>query len=297
MKYVFYRIIYQKKINYFLRYLIYKFFKKNKKLQIPISGIFSIKTNNGNIKIKTNQTSYIAKLLYYNGYKEFEYSVIFEEIIKSCTVFLDIGANFGYYSLLAHASNSKIKTLAFEPATGPKHYLNENINLNNADTIIPIEKALSNSNGIIDFFEVCNSKYPWIRHNLSGEHNAGSKKNSRNFIKKTVNAVTLNQFAIDENLSQLDIIKIDTEGTEIDILKGGITTLKKFKPIVICETLFNNTEDDLESIFKSLGYDFYNHSPEGLFKVLTISRKVDNGIRNCFFVHPSKKHLIESFIF
>ena len=68
------------------------------------------------------------------------------------------------------------------------------------------------------------------------------------------------------------------------------------KPIIICETLFNTIEPELESIFKLYGYDFYNHTESGLEKVTSIIREKDNGVRNCFFVHPSKYHLIEEFI-
>ena len=68
------------------------------------------------------------------------------------------------------------------------------------------------------------------------------------------------------------------------------------KPIVICETLYSKIENKLEEIMKPLGYNFYNHTPHGLLKVDSINRKDDNGVRNCFFVHPSKLSLIEEFV-
>jgi hypothetical protein len=46
----------------------------------------------------------------------------------------------------------------------------------------------------------------------------------------------------------------------------------------------------------SYGYEFYNHTHTGLQKVKTIIRKEDNGISNCFFVHPGKYYLIEEFV-
>ncbi|MEL7121888.1 MAG: hypothetical protein AAFO07_20740, partial [Bacteroidota bacterium] len=70
----------------------------------------------------------------------------------------------------------------------------------------------------------------------------------------------------------------------------------KMKPIVICETLFNTIESELESIFKNYGYEIYNHTDKGLKKVDSIVRAEDDGIRNCFFVHPSKKEIIEEFV-
>ena len=109
-----YRVIYHEKINYVLRNINYVlaplFFNK---LKIPPSGILNLKTDSGILKIKTNQTSYLTQLLFWKGYKSFEYSEIFENLIKDCQIFLDIGSNIGYYALIAAKSNPQIKTYAY----------------------------------------------------------------------------------------------------------------------------------------------------------------------------------------
>ncbi|MEN3323021.1 FkbM family methyltransferase [Mariniflexile soesokkakense] len=295
-----YKIIYQQHINYLLRNLNY--ILKNilfNKIKIPPSGIIDIKTDSGKIKLATNQTSYLTQLLYWNGYKNFEYSEIFENLSKNKSIdtFLDIGSNIGYYSLIACKSNQKIKAYAFEPAIGPKHYLQKNIILNNLEeNIIPIDLALSDTTGLIDFYEVESLKYKKLKYNLAGEGNAGTKTTSRNFIKNTVKATTLAKFVETEKINKIDLIKIDTEGTEIDILNSGIEVIKAFEPIVICETLFNTIENELDDFFNELDFDFFNHTANGLEKVSSIKRETDNGVRNCFFVPKSKLHLIQNFI-
>lgn len=295
---IFYRFIYHPKINFIIRNLNY--FLKDlffNKVKIPPSGILKLKTDSGVIKIATNQTSYLTQLLFWNGYKQFEYSSIFEDLSKNITSFLDIGSNIGYYSLLAVKSNSNIKAYAFEPAKRPKHYLKTNIKLNHFENNIAHENiALSNVSGKIDFYEVGNIKYKYLEHNLAGEGNAGTKTTSRNFIKNTVNSKTLNQFFEDNKIKNIDLIKIDTEGTEIDILISGLDRIKKFQPIIICEILFNNIESELDDFFNSLDYQVFNHTPLGLIKVSTIKRKKDDGIRNCFFVPKSKLHLISKYV-
>ena len=293
----FYKLIYQKHINYVLRNINLILSPLLTGVKIPPSGTISLKTDSGAIKIATNQTSYLTQLLFWNGYKTFEYSEIFEKLSKNTSVFLDIGSNIGYYSLIAAKSNPNITAYAFEPAIGPKHYLNKNITLNNFQNIIkPINLALSNNTGIIDFYEVESLKYKNLKYNLSGEGNAGTKTTSRNFIKNTVTATTLEQFISQENITQIDLIKIDTEGTEIDILESGKHAIQQFSPIVICETLYDTIENELDHFFKGLDYDLYNHTPAGLQKVSTIKRNSDNGIRNCFFVPKSKLNLISEFI-
>ena len=293
-----FKIIYNPKINYILRHLnksTNTVLKLN--IKLPPSGVINLKTNSGTIKMKTNQTSYLTQLLFWNGYNTFEYSSIFEVLSKSVNSFLDIGSNIGYYSLLAAKSNPNIKAYAFEPAVGPKYFLKQNIKINNfSSKIEAIDIALSNTRGTIDFYEVGNLKYKYLTHNLAGEGNAGTKKTSRNFIKTSVETNTLDNFINLQAIKEVDLIKMDTEGTEVDILKYGTETIKQFEPIIICETLFNTIETELEAFFKPLGYQFYNHVENGLVKVESITRTKDNGIRNCFFVPKSKLHLIEQFI-
>jgi FkbM family methyltransferase len=295
---LFYQLIYQSKVNYLLRNINYLFCSFLKiKLQIPPSGYLKIKTASGIMKIATNQTSYLTQLIFWNGYKKFEYSPIFEELTKSVSFFLDIGSNIGYYALLAAKSNPNITVFAFEPANGPKFYLNKNIELNELqNSITPIYQALSSTIGDIDFYEVENVKYKYLKYNLAGEGNAGTKTTSRNFVKNIVKATTLKEFVNLENLTQVDLIKIDTEGTEIDILNSGKSIIKLFQPIIICETLFDTIEDELDTFFKALDYLFFNHTKKGLEKVSTIKRKKDNGVRNCFFVPKSKLNLITEFV-
>lgn len=293
-----YKIIYNKHLNYILRNLNLKInnvFKTT--IKLPPSGTITLKTDSGIIKILTNQTSYISQLIFWNGYKKFEYSEIFESLTKQVNCFLDIGANIGYYSLLAAKSNPNINVYAFEPAKGPKYYLQQNITANNfSKNIKAIDLALSETSGDIEFYEVENKKYKYLKYNLAGEGNAGTKTTSRNFIKNVVKTQTLDSFLDSKNEKIIDLIKLDTEGTEVNILKTGIEAIKKHQPIIICETLFNTIENELEIFFKALNYKFYNHTEDGLKCVESINRIEDNGVRNCFFVPESKVHIIKSFV-
>ncbi len=299
---LFYRIIYQSQINYCIRNINVAFKRLlPDSIKIPPSGTMKCKTDSGIIKISTNPTSYLTQVLFWKGYKGFEYSEIFEKLSKKISSFIDIGANIGFYSLLATKSNINIKVYAIEPANGAFAYLMKNIFLNNFENAINAHKlAISSKKGEIEFFEVQSNKYPYLKHTLSGENNIGTKTTSRNFISYKTDSVTLSYFIKQQNITTIDLIKIDTEGTEEDILSSGFEQIKKFTPIVICETLFNTTEYKLENFFKKLDYSFYNHKVSkninGLVKVNTIQRTKDDGIRNCFFVPKNKEHYISEFV-
>lgn len=299
MKQIVYQLIYNPTLNKILRN-INKFFSPilPSKIKIPPSGTMTFHGSEGKkLKIKTNQTNFLTKILFWDGHEQFEYTSIFLRLIKKIDVFYDVGANIGYYSLIAAMENPTIKVVAFEPAHGPKHYLNENVRINHFTNIKVEDLAISNQAGSISFYEVKNKKYTYLQHNLAGEGNAGSKVSEENFICTDVQAVTFDEHFKQSNLSSLDLVKIDTEGTEHSILERAEFVLGEMKPIVICETLFNVIEPELEAIFKKFGYHFYNHiEGDQLKKAESIVRSEDDQVRNCFFVHPSKFHLIEEFV-
>lgn len=297
MKEVFYKIIYQSTINRILRSV-------NKLLlpvlpnwfRLPPSGQIEIDlSENDKLILCTNQTNYLTQLVYWEDFRRFEYSALFLELSKNIRGFLDIGANIGYYSLLAAKQNPTCQVVAFEPAKGPLHYLKKNVEVNSLNNIQIASLALSEQEGSITFHEVKSRKYSYLAYNLAGTGSAAALNKGEDFISNTVPTTTLDHFS-NSLTFPIDLIKMDTEGTEHLILEKGLGTLKKHLPIVICETLFQTNEKQLEAIFHQLGYDCYNHYPEGLRFTTSIQREVDNGVRNCFFVHPSKKHLIAPFV-
>ncbi len=298
MKQFFFKLIYNSSINPILRKInkaLYPILPN--KVKLPPSGTMKIQNKNGTqLKICTNQTNYLTQLLYWEGYENFEYTDIFISLIKKINTFYDIGANIGYYSLLAEMENKSIKVVGFEPATGPLHYFKENVRINNYKNIKIESIALSHKEGEIIFHEIKNKKYSYLEHNLAGESNAGSNTEGRNFVQNTVKTTTLDNYVNDNLDKSLDLIKMDTEGTEHFILEHAQNVLKEHKPIIICETLFNTIEPELEKIMSNNGYEFYNHYDNGLKQTKSIIRHNDNGVRNCFFVHPEKKDLIKEYI-
>lgn len=242
-------------------------------------------------RIRTNPTSYIGRQLYYEGAENYEYSKAFSGIITRSRCFFDIGANLGYYSLLARSLNPKIRCAAFEPSPGVLEYLMDNIRINGMDrSVKAFRLALGDSVGTTRFHEVRNPKFPDMA-NLSGEHHIGTKNLART-RRFEVQMATLDSFCREHPEFEPDFIKIDTEGAEALILKGGRRTLEEARPLVVAETLFNRLEGELEDFMGGLGYRFFNACPEGLREVGQIRRTADDGVRNCFFVPEGKEDWI-----
>ncbi len=291
-----YQIIYHPFVNRILLF-INRSLSSITKFQLPPSGTITIRLSSGaNFKLSTNQTSYVTKFLYWNGADKFEYTSIFERLARKVDLFIDIGANTGYYSILAAAVNEKISVYSFEPAQGSSHYLKKNIAINQfGNNIKAHDIALSDKESEVEFYEVQNAKYPYLTHNLGGVGSLKKESNSKR-TSTIVKTLPLDKFVERESVQKIELIKIDTEGTENLILNGGHQTILLFKPIIICETLFNRIEKELEIIMRSHGYEFYNHLDQKLYRVNTLIREKDNGVRDCFFVHPEKFHLIQEFV-
>lgn len=295
---VIYRIIYNRYINFFLRWI-------NKCLvpilpstvKIPPSGVIKLKSNTRNIKLATNQTSYLTQRLFWYGIYSFEYSTIFSSLIKKTDTFFDVGSNIGYYTILACAENRNVLVYSFEPARGASAYLKKNVVLNNIENKVRIvDAALTDTSQTLTFHEVENDKYKFTQHVLSGESNASTKDLDRDFKTYQVPGITLDEYCKKNAVSGMDLIKIDTEGSEFRILKGGEKTISKYLPIIICEVLFDFNEDKIESIMNEFDYEFYLFKEGRLIKAETLMRAEDDGVRDCFFVHPDKYPMIEEYI-
>lgn len=261
-------------------------------------GIMTVRFQSGIVfRMATNETSSVTKLLFWKGPDNYEYTRIFEHLSERCTSFLDIGANTGYYSLLAAVKNGAICVYAFEPASAPFHYLEKNIKINALTNVKVYPVALSDRRGEIEFFEVDN---PADYHNKFSLAGTGTLKGedlaNQRVVSRKVQTITLDDWVETEKPDSVDLIKIDTEGTEHLILGGAAKLLRRHEPILICETLFNVIEEELEKIMRGYDYRFFNYRDGRLYETSTLIRKVDNGVRDCFFVPAKKVSFIEPFI-
>ena len=172
------------------------------------------------------------------GILEREQTKLFIENIKEGMTIIDIGANIGYYTLIAAKliGKRKGKVYAFEPELSNFNLLIKNIKLNNYKNVIPILKAVSDQNGQIKLF--------LSESNREG-HRIYNFKEGRRFIK--VETITLDNFFKNKE-KEIDVIKMDIEGAEIAALKGMNNILKvnqklklfiEFNPFILSKGSFN----------------------------------------------------------
>ena len=174
----------------------------------------SILLNINGLKIYAEGKSAIAKFLEVNGSYEEETTKLFSEILKEGMTVLDIGANIGYFSLLASREvGENGRVFAFEPYHETFSLLQKNIEANGFNNVMPVEKAVSNQCGKQKLFLASDP----------GEHSLGGDDS---YDSVEVDVTTVDAFVREQNIS-VDLVKIDAEGAEMHVLEGMSETISK----------------------------------------------------------------------
>ena len=140
--------------------------------------------------------------------------------IPDNAIILDIGANIGTHSIYWGVVRHAEKIIAFEPMKDVFNTLSENIKLNELQdtiTLYNIGLGARSSLGSCAYKRPDTSLLTAIKEDPSGDLTIEALDN------------------IDLQVDRIDFIKIDVEGHELEVLKGAIKTIEKYKPILSIE--------------------------------------------------------------
>jgi len=123
-------------------------------------------------------------------------------------VVIDVGANIGVVSCWL-AKRARV-VHAFEPDEKNRYYLQKNKKLNLVENITAYPFAVGDSDGFINFY-----------YRESFGHHGTTLKHVSSVVKALeVPSVTLDKFCSDKMIEIISLLKIDTEGSEINVLMG-----------------------------------------------------------------------------
>lgn len=171
---------------------------------------------------------------------------------------IDIGANYGVYTLtLARAAGAGGQVLAVEPHPQTVHYLSGSVQYNALQNVTVVEAALSDTRG----------SGTLLLHSHSELNRLGSAT-APDAPSIAVPLETLDSIAAAKLTRPVDFCKIDAEGNEAQVIRGGKAFFAQHSPLVMFElrdsTIFN---DALITQFQALGYRPYVLVP-GLHQLL-----------------------------
>jgi FkbM family methyltransferase len=187
---------------------------------------------------------WLSKFRANSFYEKEPETIKFIETFNAESVFWDVGANIGIYSIYA----SKLKNTrvySFEPSLLNVELLFRNIQINDLGkkiTIFPI--ALSNKTSVLDFFMSKNDLRWAGAHNSIGSNTSYTGGKMTDFITSSQVTCRGEDLVKIFNLPIPTHIKIDVDGLEGDVIEGLQTMLKEIKFILIEVDESNKTLND-----------------------------------------------------
>jgi FkbM family methyltransferase len=184
---------------------------------------------------------------------------LWKELCKESRIILDIGANTGVYSLIAQTINPNAKVYAFEPLKQVCEKLRSNCQLNGYD-IACLEVAVSNYDGKAKVY------LSSMEHVYSVTVNENRLDSDREVFEQEVRTVKLSTFIEQNQIGNIDLMKIDVEYHEVKVLEGMEGYLDKMRPSMIIEVLNDEVGRGIEDILKGGNYLFFDVSESGTIR-------------------------------
>lgn len=199
----------------------------------------------------------------------------------SLNILFDVGANAGQTRNWFRYHLPKATIYSFEPVQSTFEQLKTNAK-GDANCVL-VNEALGDEVGTktIRLFEgdmtVLNSLRDDVMNNSAGAR------------EESISINTLDAYCKANHISKIDLLKIDTEGFEINVLKGAAEMLQNGAiSFVYCETGFQNTNKrntylaELTEHLATKDYYFF-----GLYQVDYHDWKRGNGLGNALYIHKS----------
>ncbi len=230
--------------------LYYRFFSKSAYKHSHLFDAVALEfATNVNLKLEPRDVGH--QVIAFCGFYELELTRKIVELAKQGGLFVDVGANYGYFSCMWAASNSENRVIAFEASPRNVAPLRENIAKNYLEAQVDIyDIALGKEAGNLPFSFMSDEQTGWGGLAL---------KDGTNTINVPV--VTLDQFWTKLADQTINVLKIDTEGADTWVLEGASQLLKEkrikhifFEENEVRMSALGILSDTAKNLLESCGY-------------------------------------------
>jgi len=244
------------------------------------SACLRLKTRGGFEIVVPNDLSLITPYVFLEQEDWFEEEVPFvREMLRPGERVVDIGANYGTYTLsAARRIGAEGRVWSFEPASSTAGYLARSVDANGFTNVSIVRAALSDRVGNATLKLSRNTEYNSLGHLAQGEA----------METESVAVTTLDAWAAENGWPAVDFVKLDAEGEEINIVKGGGTFFTRVSPLVMFELKHGHARNDgIAAAFAALGYQPYRLIPGlGVLAPYRPDQTVDGALINLFCCKP-----------
>lgn len=209
-----------------------------------------------------NTQSWIEWLLFIDGVYEAHLEKLFKRYVGVGGTVIDIGANIGVHTLLfSRLVGESGRVIAVEPYPPVITKLRKHLEHNQAGQVEIVERALSNEAGTATL------------KNALGVHNEGMaslwlSSSGEPVDEFEVGLSTLDAVVDEYQIRNVQLIKLDIQGSEYAALRGAVNILREQKPVVVFEydeswLGAGVTFDQVHSFLTGLGYTVYSINDKG----------------------------------
>lgn len=183
---------------------------------------------------------------YWIGHYEFPIQNALKRLIKPGDAFFDVGANAGFFTLLAaRLVGDQGKCVAFDPSPENVQSIREQIDLNAFQHCTVVAEGISDREGVADFF---------FETPGSAMGHLGKPNNGEQGLRVPV--TTLDRAA--QRFGRPDFIKVDIEGAEGDALSAATNVLQTIRPVWLIELHGEECEETVRTIMTAAQYEFFD---------------------------------------
>jgi FkbM family methyltransferase len=173
------------------------------------------------------------------GLYEYEKQQVIAREVRPGSVFYDVGANVGFYSLLASSLVGKGRVFAFEPVPRNLDYLRKHLAINRVANAEVLALAVSDKVGTASF-----------RVEPTGSMGHLSIEGDM-----TVSTATLDSLVQEGRILPPDYIKMNIEGAELLALHGARETFARYRPVLFLATHGRDVHRECCHLLESWGYE------------------------------------------
>lgn len=217
-----------------------------------------VRTRHG-FMIEVDLDDWLGQFVYLSGEYEGPTTAVIKTILKPGGLFVDVGANIGYFTLLASSCvGPDGKVVAIEPLPDLRERLRTNIVLNDFRVCTVLDVAISDSEHVVDFFEG------------PAHHRGLSALTPVDGVSRVHRVRSLPMSVAIDKAEKIDLVKIDVEGAEFQVLRGMSEIFQAQRPDLIVEISdsllrrFDHSGKDVCDTLRDWGYDMYMIDSHGL---------------------------------
>jgi FkbM family methyltransferase len=228
---------------------------------LPRAGcVESVLPNGRRLKLWTLGDDRIPNYIYWRGWQGHEPETIglFFSMARQSRTTIDIGAYVGLYALVAAHANPAACVLAFEPVPEVFARLSMNVSINDLKNVKCVQSAVGREVGSASLLVPPHS-FP-TSSTLSADF---ALRKSDQPVTIEVAVTTLDHFSEEQELTTIDLVKIDTEGTEVDVLMGMRSVMERNRPTIVCEVLEGSPTEPIIELLRPYGYTSYSLGRDG----------------------------------